>query len=368
PTKIKHLLDNANSSDSEATPPVKKAKLEAIEAILNEFEPIKDVSFEPFKYETLQPTKATLSPDFPATAKPYDYFTLFFTPTFLQIITSNTNRYANLQRIRVKQERSRQWRKLLVEELFVFIKILVYMGIHEEPRIDMYWNTDKKRSPIHTISAYIALNRYKEIKKYCHISNPENDERLSRHLPTNTIWWYKIKLLYYSPSSEVSINELIVRCFSRSSYTYKMPSKPINSRAKGLQALFKHPQLTPTGSLVRSLLRKCGYSAISTTRPHSQLPTNFKQDNNIILALSNIHTVHQTNDFKTKIRKRPTKTLTNSRIVRQIFKEDYTKELHIPRFIDNYNHHIRRVDLANQFREAYKTYRTTQRNWWPLFY
>jgi hypothetical protein len=26
------------------------------------------------------------------------------------------------------------------------------------------------------------------------------------------------------------------------------------------------------------------------------------------------------------------------------------------------------VDLANQFREAYETHRTTQRNWWPLFY
>ena len=26
------------------------------------------------------------------------------------------------------------------------------------------------------------------------------------------------------------------------------------------------------------------------------------------------------------------------------------------------------VDLANQYREAYEVHRTTQRNWWPLFY
>jgi hypothetical protein len=26
------------------------------------------------------------------------------------------------------------------------------------------------------------------------------------------------------------------------------------------------------------------------------------------------------------------------------------------------------VDLANQFREAYETYRATLRNWWPFFY
>jgi hypothetical protein len=29
---------------------------------------------------------------------------------------------------------------------------------------------------------------------------------------------------------------------------------------------------------------------------------------------------------------------------------------------------MRGIDLANQFREAYETYRATFRNWWPLFY
>jgi hypothetical protein len=29
---------------------------------------------------------------------------------------------------------------------------------------------------------------------------------------------------------------------------------------------------------------------------------------------------------------------------------------------------MRGVDIANQLREAYKTHRATQRNWWPLFY
>ncbi|PVH67788.1 hypothetical protein DL98DRAFT_523135, partial [Cadophora sp. DSE1049] len=315
---MKHLLDNANSSDSEATPPVKKAKLEAIEATLDEFGPIKDVSFEPFECETSQPAKATLPPDFPTTAKPYDYFTLFFTPALL----------------------ARQWRELLMEELFVFIGVLVYMGIHEEPRIDMYWNTDKKRGLIHTISAYIALNRYKEIKRYYHISDPENDERLGRYLPTNTVWWYKVEPLaleiqascqrYYSLSSEVSIDELMVRCFGRSSYTYKMPILKT-----------RYANALAWNTLIAKVVENTFCLAW--------------QDNNIVLAF-------------TKIRKRPAKTLTNGRIVRQIFGEDYTKELYIPRFIDDYNYYIGGVDLANQFREAYETHRTTQRNWLYLLY
>jgi hypothetical protein len=92
------------------------------------------------------------------------------------------------------------------------------------------------------------------------------------------------------------------------------------------------------------------------------------QDNNIVLALSNIHTVDKTDDFRDKVRRRPAKTSTNGRIVRQVFGEDATKQLQIPCFIDDYNHHMGGVDLANQFRESYETHRATQRNWWPLFY
>ena len=79
---------------------------------------------------------------------------------------------------------------------------------------------------------------------------------------------------FYTPSSKVSINELIVQCFSRSIHTYKMPNKPIqqgykiytiadygyiysfqwSSKAKGLQDILFRPQLTPIGCLVQSLV------------------------------------------------------------------------------------------------------------------
>ena len=39
----------------------------------------------------------------------------------------------------------------------------------------MYWNADKKKVPIRTISTHIALNHYEEIKRYCRISNAEDD-------------------------------------------------------------------------------------------------------------------------------------------------------------------------------------------------
>jgi hypothetical protein len=194
-----------------------------------------------------------------------------------------------------------------------------------------------------------------------------------------------------------------------------------SSREKGLQNIVLQPTLTKTGSLVKSLalslprrritiymdnyftsvplfseLRTCQFGAVGTTRPHQDFPLGLKelkerfstklawntllakvvndtlciawQDNNIVLALSNAHTVHRLEDFRDKVRKRPAKTSTNGRIVRQVFGKEPTKSLQIPSIIDDYNQFMGGVDLANQFRESYETHKPTLRNWWPLFY
>jgi hypothetical protein len=194
-----------------------------------------------------------------------------------------------------------------------------------------------------------------------------------------------------------------------------------SSREKGSQDVLFRPGLTKTGYLVRNLalslprrglaiymdnyftsvplfseLRACNFGAVGTTRPHKEFPDELVkiktqyatklewntllatvvqdvlclawQDNNIVLALSNIHTVNRTEDFREKVRRRPAKTSTNGRIVRHIFADEPTKTLSIPCFIDDYNQYMGGVDLANQLREAYKTHRPTSRTWWPLFY
>ena len=194
-----------------------------------------------------------------------------------------------------------------------------------------------------------------------------------------------------------------------------------SSREKGLQNMVLYPTLTKTGSLVRNLalslprrymtiymdnyftsvplfseLQACKFGAVGTTRPHKQFPSELStiknrfakklpwntllatveqdilclawQDNNIVLGLSNIHTVDKAEDFREKQRRRPAKTSTNGRLVREVFGDESIKKLEIPCFIDDYNHFMGGVDLANQYREAYETYKPTFKNWWLLFY
>jgi hypothetical protein len=205
--------------------PTKLARNLSLEDIKQTLGPITDVHFEPFKPEPRQPAKAMLPSSFSKDAPPIDYFHLFFTHTLFQTITANTNRYAGQQRIKVPQEWARPWSDLLVEELYVFIGTIIYMGVHEEPQIEMYWNSDFQRGPLHPVSQHITLCRFEQIKRYCHISCIESDECAGYHLPANRIWWYKMEPLassiqassqrYYCPSSEVSIDELMVRCFGR---------------------------------------------------------------------------------------------------------------------------------------------------------
>lgn len=92
------------------------------------------------------------------------------------------------------------------------------------------------------------------------------------------------------------------------------------------------------------------------------------QDNNIVTALSTVHTVHKSTDWIPRLRKRPAKTSTSAKIAREPFNDQSTKELPIPRLIDEYNFNMGGVDRANQLRASYETHQKTLRSWWPIFF
>jgi hypothetical protein len=91
------------------------------------------------------------------------------------------------------------------------------------------------------------------------------------------------------------------------------------------------------------------------------------QDNNTVLACS---TVHNVGEYHTIIRsrRRPQITSTNGPLVRKVFGSEPRKNLPIPIFIDDYNHFMGGVDIADQFRTYYSTQRISLRSWYPLFF
>ena len=85
-----------------------QAKANSLEDILRQLGPITDVSYDPFRPEQSVPVRALLPPSFPKKPRPFDYFSLFFTPSLFQTITTNTNQYANLQRLYTLEEQARE--------------------------------------------------------------------------------------------------------------------------------------------------------------------------------------------------------------------------------------------------------------------
>ena len=158
-----------------------------LEEILAQFEPLENVVFEPIQPEPHRAAQPLLPPGFSITSHPFDYFTLFFTHNLFQLITKHTNKYAAIQRMQTKAGQ-REWFNLVVEELYVFIGCIIYMGIHEEPDISMYWNSDSNKGPIHTIKNHISLTRFEQIKRYCHISDSEYDKQAGFELHSNKKW------------------------------------------------------------------------------------------------------------------------------------------------------------------------------------
>jgi Transposase IS4 len=138
--------------------------------------------------------------------------------------------YAIMQRINKPLSNSpRPWFDMSAIEIKVFIGILIYIGIYDSKRTDLYWKNEIESGPIHTPQLYISLIRFEQIKRYLHISQPLGDnvdeprdpESATQYLDEyiEKMWWYKVLPLvdifrdacqkFYTPSTNTTIDKLM---------------------------------------------------------------------------------------------------------------------------------------------------------------
>ena len=189
-------------------------------------------------------------------------FTQFFDRAMLETIIANTNAYA----LSKDAGQGRPWTNLVMKELHIFLAILIYLGLYPQNGIEELWNTDST-GPVHEISKEITLKRFQQIKRYLHISKPQdnnlqshnpqgnnsqvnipqaNNPQVNNHLANNSQannsqvkknpYYTKVEPLLshicdtskklYIPSSNVSVDEMMVRFSGRSNHTIRIRGKP----------------------------------------------------------------------------------------------------------------------------------------------
>ena len=80
------------------------------------------------------------------------------------------------------------------------------------------------------------------------------------------------------------------------------------------------------------------------------------------MTLLTVHTVNKIINLVKYKRRRSNKSSTNVNITRQSFKKEVRKILFISIFINDYNHYMRDVDLINQYRIVYETYKSIKKS------
>ena len=123
-------------------------------------------------------------------------------------------------------------------EFGAWIGLAIYMGVATVPALSDYLKHDGIY-PFHHISEFMSQMRFKQIKRYYHIASPDAPDIAPEG---RRLWHSKVDPIfkqltissqsYHTPSTNVAVDEYLIRCTGRSMDTYKMCSKPIEQGFK----------------------------------------------------------------------------------------------------------------------------------------
>ena len=146
----------------------------------------------------------------------------------------NTNSYAAEKRgknpVKEREKGFRRWEPVGIGELQCWIGIIIYMGVVDIPAVKDYWKGGLY--PDHGWTSYLSATRFEEIKRYFHISQCSDTPEQPPHF-----WHHKVDPLlnqlqwasqqYRLPSTNITLDEAMIRCTGRSKDITKMKGKPI---------------------------------------------------------------------------------------------------------------------------------------------
>lgn len=172
----------------------------------------------------------------PRNSPPIDYFDLFFSLTFLNVLATQTNNYArnfiDVNRARLSiHSRARNWRPVSFMEIKAFIAVLLNMGLNKKATIEMYWSK-KLSQETPWFGKMFSRIRFETILKFFHMID-------TRNLPKPKQPGYdpcarfsplidhanRMFRLHYTPNQQLSIDESLIGTKNHTQLIQYLPNK-----------------------------------------------------------------------------------------------------------------------------------------------
>ncbi len=157
------------------------------------------------------------------------FFELFFSPIVVQILSDETNSYAEIHRHNLPHplRKDCRWIPTTPAEIRVYLGIHLHFGLYQLAIRRDYWR-------IHKLGQFMGRNRFEQIHHYFSAN--------SAPAQLNAPWFYRIQRIAdlirtacqnaYIPSSHITIDEAMVAFEGRSNHTVKLKNKPITDDYK----------------------------------------------------------------------------------------------------------------------------------------
>lgn len=165
---------------------------------------------------------------------PLDYLKLFLDDPIVDLIITETNRYADQYITKKYTSESRRqkygWYPVTRDEFWAFLGLLLYQAIIIKPKARWYWTKNKMfQTPFS--SSFMSLSRFEKIMKFLHFSNNDTFDASKHPSPKlNKIWelhqainknFQKI----YIPERDLAIDESLMPSKHHLSFQQYIPLK-----------------------------------------------------------------------------------------------------------------------------------------------
>nr|XP_022900680.1 piggyBac transposable element-derived protein 4-like [Onthophagus taurus] len=146
----------------------------------------------------------------PAPNNPKDYFDLFVSEDYLQKIVNCSNRYAEKLKNSSNQAQSRitQWKSLTMEELKIFIGLLLHTSTAKMNRIVDYWKSHRLYKSV--FPQYMSRNRFQIILRCLHFVEEQNNTDCMDKCKLVIDNFNNVMERIYYPDQKLSIDESMI--------------------------------------------------------------------------------------------------------------------------------------------------------------